>query len=348
MLLFSPSAQEYPIPATEFEKQVFDFCHKWKKGQAYFHFMTSGSTGSPKPIQISREAMAASAKMTGEWLHLEPNDVALLCLPIHYIAGSMVLVRALELNLQLLLIEPCTNPLKDLPPISIQLASFVPNQWYAILNDGIDLPTYFSKAKGVLIGGAALNPTMITQSANFHFPTFVTYGMTETVSHVAYQRLSPTPSSCYKILPAIDFEVGINNCARFKGVVTDQQWVQTNDIVEQIDSCHFKVLGRVDRVINSAGRKIQAEKVEQEVAALFSERTIFVSGVPNEVLGQIAVLFIEGLGLVDESLLYQKSLPALQSWEIPKQVVYLPKFETTESGKIDRLKSVALYLNSQK
>lgn len=347
MLLFSPSALEYPIPATEFEKQVFDFCQKWKKGQAHFHFMTSGSTGSPKPIQISREAMIASAKVTGEWLQLKPNDVALVCLPIHYIAGSMVLVRALELNLQLLLIEPCINPLKDLPPISIQLASFVPNQWYAILNDGIDLLSYFSKSKAVLLGGAALNLTIISQT-NFQFPIFATYGMTETVSHVAYQMLSPTPATCYKILPSIEFEVGINKCARFKGDVTGQQWVQTNDIVEQIDSCHFKVLGRADRVINSAGRKIQAEKVEQEIASLFSERSFFVSGVPNEVVGQKAVLFIEGLGLVDESLVNQKSLPALQSWEIPKQVVYLPKFETTESGKIDRLKSVALYLNKQK
>lgn len=348
MLLFSPSALEYPIPATEFEKQVFDFCQKWKKGQASFKFMTSGSTGSPKPIQISREAMIASAKATGEWLQLKPNDVALLCLPINYIAGSMVLVRALELNLQLLLIEPCTNPLKDLPPISIQLASFVPNQWYTFLNEGIDLPTYFSQAKGVLLGGAALNPKMITQTTHFQFPIYLTYGMTETVSHVAYQMLSPTFSYWYNILPAIDFEVGINNCARFKGAVTGQKWVQTNDIVEQIDSYNFKVLGRVDRVINSAGRKIQAEKVEQEIASLFSERSIFINGLPNEVLGQKAVLFIEGLDLVDERLVSQKSLPALQSWEIPKQVVYLPKFETTESGKIDRLKSVALYLNSQK
>lgn len=346
MILFSPSAQEYPIPATEFEKQVFDFCQKWKKGKANFQFMTSGSTGSPKAIQISREAMIASAKMTGEWLQIKPNDVALVCLPIHYIAGSMVLVRALELNLQLIVVEPCTNPFKDLPPISIQIASFVPNQWHSILKDGIDLPSYFSKAKGVLLGGAALNPTMVTQTTNFQFPIYATYGMTETVSHVAHQMLSPTFSYCYKILPAVEFEIGINNCARFKGVVTGQQWVQTNDIVELIDSNYFKVLGRVDRVINSAGHKIQAEKVEHEIASLFSERSIFISGVPDEVLGQKAVLFIEGLGMVNESLMNQKSLPALMSWEIPKQVVYLSKFETTQSGKIDRLKSVDLYLNS--
>lgn len=345
MQLFSPLASDYPPPASEFERQVFDFCQKWKDGQSHFEFMTSGSTGVPKPILISRKAMIASANMTGQWLKLVPNDHALLCLPINYIAGAMVLVRALVLKLNLILVEPSANPLRDLSPISIQLASFVPNQWYTLIKEGVDLSSYFSNSKGVLLGGAGLSPWLLEQTSAMQFPVYMTYGMTETVSHVAFRSLSMEPTHCFELLPSIEFEVSANSCACFKGEVTHSNWIETNDIVELVDLKHFKLLGRADRVINSAGRKIQAEHVEQQLEVLFAVRSFFVSSLPDESLGQKAVLFVEGLEPVNEQLF---RLTSLESWEIPKQVVYLSKFETTASGKMDRLKSVALYLNSQK
>ncbi len=345
MQLFSPLASDYPQPASEFERQVFDFCQKWKDGQSHFEFMTSGSTGLPKPILISREAIIASANMTGQWLELKPNDLALLCLPVNYIAGAMVLVRALVFKLNLILVDPSVNPLKDLAPISIQLASFVPNQWYTLLKEGVDLNNYFVNSKGVLLGGAGLSPWLLDQTSAMQFPVYLTYGMTETVSHVAFRSLSLQQTNCFELLPSIEFKVNANSCACFKGDVTNSKWVETNDIVERIDVNHFILLGRADRVINSAGRKIQAEQVEQKLGVLITDRSFFVSSLPDESLGQKAVLFVEGLELIDEQ---RFRLTSLESWEIPKQVVYLPKFETTASGKMDRLKSVALYLNAQK
>lgn len=345
MQLFSPLASKYPQPSSEFERQVFDFCQKWKDGQTHFEFMTSGSTGVPKPILISREAMIASANMTGQWLKLTPNDHALLCLPVNYIAGAMVLVRALVLKLNLILVEPSINPLKDFSPISIQLASFVPNQWYTLIKEGVDLSSYFSNSKGVLLGGAGLSPWLLDQTSSMQFPVYLTYGMTETVSHVAFQSLSLVRTDCFELLPSIEFEVSANSCACFKGDVTQSKWIETKDIVELVDFNQFKLIGRTDRVINSAGRKIQAEKVERELFGLIPERLFFIGNLPDESLGQKVVLFVEGVAKIDESVLRSTSL---ESWEIPKQVVYLPKFETTASGKMDRLKSVALYLNSQK
>lgn len=345
MLLFSPLALDYPTPASDFERQVFDFCQKWKDGVTHFEFMTSGSTGSPKPILIPREAMIASARLTGDWLRLHPKDVALLCLPVHYIAGAMVLVRALELDLSLVLVEPSVNPLQGISPLSIQLASFVPNQWHAMLKDKLDLAAFFSNAKGVLLGGSGLSPLLVDQTTEFKFPIFLTYGMTETVSHVAFQQLSPRYSTYFNWLPGVLHQVGENGCVSIKSDATSQQWVQTNDIIEPIDDSHFSLLGRVDRVINSAGRKIQAENVEKELGNLFPDRSFFVGSLPDDALGQKAVLFIEGSTVIDE---HSFRVPSLESWEIPKEVIYLSKFETTSSGKMDRLKSVALYLNAQK
>ncbi len=345
MLLFSPHAPDYPTPASDFERQVFDFCQKWKDGVTHFEFMTSGSTGLPKSILIPREAMIASARLTGDWLHLHPNDVALLCLPVHYIAGAMVLVRALELELSLVLVEPNVNPLLGITPFSIQLASFVPNQWHAMLKDKLDLAAFFSNAKGVLLGGASLSPSLLAQTTEFKFPVYLTFGMTETVSHVAFQQLSPTYSPHFSWLPGVAHQVGEHGCVSIKSDATSQQWIQTNDLIEPIDATCFSLLGRVDRVINSAGRKIQAEKVEKELGYLFPDRSFFIGSIPDDSLGQKAVLFVEGSAVIDERSL---RLPTLESWEIPKDVIYLSKFETTGSGKMDRHKSVALYLNAQK
>jgi O-succinylbenzoic acid--CoA ligase len=348
MLLFSPHSLEYPQPTSDFQSKVFDFCKLWSNGQAAFQFMTSGSTGEPKPILLTREAMIASANTTGEWLKLEPNDVALLCLPVDYIAGAMVVVRAMILKLQICMVEPSLNPLLNLKPISIQLASFVPNQWHAMLQEKIDFDAYFSKAKAVLLGGADISPWILSQTSSLNFPVYLTYGMTETVSHVAFRSITAPQTTCFSLLPNIDFSTNEQSCAKFKGKITAESWVQTNDLVEQIDSKHFNLLGRADRVINSAGRKIHAEKIEKEIGRLLHDRLFFIGSIPDPSLGQKAILFIEGHEQIDENMLNLSHFPSLSSWELPKQVVYLSTFERTSSGKMDQQKSVDLYLKSQK
>ncbi len=346
MLLFSPLSDEIPQPSTDFEREVLEFCHQWNSGQEQFLFHTSGSTGNPKPIYVQRDAMIASAKATGAWLHLEQNDVVLACLPIHYIAGAMVLVRALVLDLRVCVVNPSVNPLLDLPPVSIQLASFVPNQWHAILESSVDLNSYFNDSKGILLGGAALSESLLKQSQALAFPIFETYGMTETVSHVAFKKLS---ERYFHFLNSIEFGVDARSCLRLNGLVTNNEWIQTNDIVLLHDSQEFEFLGRFDRVINSAGRKIHPEKLEQFIARQMNgELDFFIDSLPDSQLGQMVCLFYRGkFSLKEQYALEVAMRENFESWELPKQIIQLANFQFTATGKIDRLNSVALYLKSQ-
>jgi O-succinylbenzoic acid--CoA ligase len=345
MQLFSPLIDELVEPSSEFERQVQTFCAAWKSGQSSFLFHTSGSTGEPKPIWVNRPAMVASALATGNWLNLKPNDVALACLPVQYIAGAMVLVRAMVLDLRVCLVEPSVNPLENLAPISIQLASFVPNQWHAILNSHSKLSSFFSEAKGILLGGATLSEELRNQSVGLSYPIYETYGMTETVSHVAYKSLGET---YFKAFDSIQLQVDQRDCLKINGLVTGNEWIQTNDVVRFHDSSSFELVGRIDRVINSAGRKIHPEPMEKFISSQdFQPRAYFLDAIPDTVLGQQLCLFYTGeWSQVDQENLRQALRNQFDSWQLPKQFIQLPNFQFTSSGKIDRLKSVALYLKS--
>ena len=259
MQVFSPLSDQLFVPSSDFEREVLAFCKLWKSGQTSFLFHTSGSTGTPKPIWVSRDAMEASALSTDDWLQLKPNDVVLACLPVQYIAGAMLLVRALVLDLKVCLISPTVNPLEGLTPISIQLASFVPNQWHAILESGIDLSVFFSGTKGILLGGAALSDALKTRSMAYPFPIYETYGMTETVSHIAYRTISDL---FFRTLGKVEIGLDERKCLKIKGLMTGNSWVQTNDIASIEDESRFEIKGRYDRVINSEGRKITFEGIE--------------------------------------------------------------------------------------
>lgn len=343
MQLFSPLSEELFVPCSEFEQAVLDFCKQWKSGQKSFLFHTSGSTGIPKPIWVERKSMEASARTTGNWLQLRPNDVALACLPVQYIAGAMVIVRAMVLDLQVCLVEPSSNPFKDLAPLDIHLASFVPNQWHCMLQDGTDLVPFFQHAKGVLLGGSSLSVELVNKSLGYQFPIFETYGMTETVSHIAYK---PLGHSYFQTFDSIEIGMDDRDCLRINGMVTENNWIQTNDIVNILSNDTFELFGRFDRVINSAGRKVHPEKLEKFIAKQKSKpEDFFIDALPDEQFGQQVTLFYVGdFGVDDQHQLAVDLRTKFESWEIPKQYIQLPTFQFTSSGKIDRLKSVALHL----
>ena len=344
MLVFSPSQHLLPIPQTEFEKQVLDFCAAWKDGQKEFTFHTSGSTGPPKPIKVHRKTMEASAQMTATWLNLKSGDTALLCLPMHYIAGAMVVVRALVLDLQVIVVEPSTHPLDEVD-ISIALASFVPNQWFQLLKNPAKIQSIFGHSKGILIGGAGIDVDLALRTSDFKLPIFLTYGMTETVSHVAFQKIDKE-NQTFTVLPGIEIKQDEANCLAICGPVTNSMWVQTRDVVSISDTNHFDWLGRLDRVINSAGKKIQAERVENALMGIIPDR-YFVVGIPDHEFGQKVVVFIASssntLTLQTITSFLQRKI---ESWEMPKEIIYVPEFFETSSGKIDQLKTVTLHLNS--
>ena len=342
MPIFSPFSSEIFIPNTRFEQEVFDFCFEWNQGKAEFLFHTSGSTGIPKQIQISRQQLIYSAEMTGLWLDLKPNDVALLSLPVHYIAGAMVLVRALVLNLKVLLVEPVQNPLVNLPHLKIHVASFVPTQWKTILSSNSPFSDLFSEAKGILIGGSSVTKSLEQLSLQTKLPVFHTYGMTETVSHIAFRTFE---NDYFEVFPEVEIKVNSTDCLCIKSPVTMNKWLETHDLTLLSSKSHFKIIGRKDRIINSGGRKIIPEKIEELCIQFFSslgiEIALFMVGLPDDFWGEKTCLLIESESIQNhEFSLIQFLKMNLEDWEIPKEFIYLKSFKKTPSGKIDRLKTV--------
>ena len=353
MLVFNPHNANYPEPINSFQREVFDFCEQWKLGKNEFLFHTSGSTGKPKPIYLSRLSMIESAKMTKHWLNLHEGDNVLLCLPVEYIAGAMMLVRALVLKLNLVIIEPSQNPLEGITnPVNIHLASFVTTQWSTILQSSRNLFSIFSEVKGILIGGSELTPSLELQTRDIHLPIFQTYGMTETSSHIAFRPVS-REANFYQCFPQVKIRINHESCLCINSPSTLNQWVETNDVAELVNDKQFRIVGRKDFIINSGGRKINPERIEKYCLAFFTLNSylfkIFAWGLKDDFYGQKLVLFIESkeeiyfkLQLVD----YLKS--NLESWEVPKQIIVLPEFLYTKSGKIDRPNTLTLYLNNLK
>ncbi len=356
MLLFSPCSASFPSAENDFQKEVFDFCNAWKAGKEEFIFSTSGSTGKPKSISIHREKMIYSANLTSNWLNLKKNDIALLCLPIQYIAGAMVLVRALVLDLKVAIIEPKQNPIEELvnAGINVDVASFVPTQWAQMIQFPAELDHIFKASKGVLLGGAGLDSQLEKKTSAFAFPVFHTYAMTETVSHIAYRRINiHSQPSIYEVFPGILIDKNENSCLKIQSFLTDHQWLETNDLVEIISEKSFQLLGRADFVINSGGFKIQPIKVETLCQDFFSDKNLscdlFLFGIEDAFYGQKAVLFVnQELAQVYFTELKNYLANHLDSKEIPKECIFVPNFQINSNGKIDRIKTVNLYFNNQK
>ena len=351
MLVFNPHNANYPEPVNSFQEEVFDFCRQWKLGKNEFLFHTSGSTGKPKPIYLSRLSMIESANMTMDWLHLQEGDNVLLCLPIEYIAGAMMLVRALVLKLNIVLVEPSQNPLEEITkPINIHLASFVTTQWSTILQSNPNLFTFFSEGKGILIGGSELTSSVELLTKEIQLPIFQTYGMTETSSHIAFRQIS-SEDAIYQCLKGVQIKLNDQGCLCIHSPSTLNQWIETNDVAELIHVNQFSILGRNDFAINSGGRKIHPEIIEKCCHSFFAQHSItcktFAYGLDDDFYGQKLVLFIETIDELNIHLQLIEYLKLnLESWEVPKQFIVLPEFLYTKTGKIDRPNTLTLYLNN--
>ncbi|MEO1050118.1 MAG: AMP-binding protein [Bacteroidota bacterium] len=341
------------IPAADdqFERDTLTFCHQWLNGQNTFTIHTSGSTGKPKPINISRKQMELSARLTGEALQLAPDYNALVCLNTAYIAGQMMLVRCFTLGLNPFVVTPSATPLTQLPKgISIDFTAFVPYQMQQMLGDS-DLSNRLDKLKGIIIGGAPIGLSLLQRLENMQAPVYATYGMTETVSHIALRRLNGTDKSPYfKTQPGVTISTDERGCLTIQSELTNGQLLITNDLVKLVSSDQFEWLGRIDNVINSGGVKIQVEQVELKAGKALLTMNVpnrfLIIGVPDEQLGEKVVMVIEGTPLENEqqSKLESKLEEVLSKYEQPKVIHYLPEFVETETGKVKRQETLAAVL----
>jgi O-succinylbenzoic acid--CoA ligase len=337
---------------SDYERRVLDFCQHWLSGQETFTIQTSGSTGQPKTILLTRAQMVTSAHWTGQALGLAPGDRALVCLSVTYIAGMMMLVRGFELGLHLTVIEPVSRPLAPFVPAeAFDFTAMVPLQLHATLHGHVHERTILDGMKAVLIGGAPVSLALEEQLQRVQAPLYHTYGMTETVSHIALRRLNG-PQRSDRFVPFAEVRLGLDarGGLTITSALTRGETLYTNDLVEFHTDGSFRWLGRIDNVINSGGVKVHIEQVERVLEAyllhyqggVYAERRFFVGPFPHPRLGHAIVAVIEGEPCGDDlapafaTALRAALQPALTPYEIPRQVFFVPQLLETRTGKIDR------------
>lgn len=312
-----------------FEQAVGDFLTDWLNDHEEVQVRTSGTTGTPKLLSIKKQRMVNSAIATGDFFKTSVGDSALNCLSANYIAGKMMLVRAMVLGLELDLVEPSSNPLEFVGK-NYDFCAMVPLQVYHSI-DKLNL------IKTLIIGGAPV-PNELFQKLQFvDTKVFTTYGMTETITHIAAKKLNHFLSSkevsknYYELLPNVSISTDKRNCLIIDANQLNDEQVVTNDIVKIISPTQFEWMGRYDNVINSGGVKLFPEQIEMKLAKALPQE-FFISSVKSKELGEKLILIIEGKKVDIPS----STFAPLDAYEIPKEIYFVSKFERTKNGKLLR------------
>lgn len=303
---------------------------------------TSGSTGDPKVIKIDRSQIEASVFMTKNALELKPNMNALICLDPKYIASIIMAARCIILDMNMIIVEPSSNPLKSIDPsLHIDFASFVPIQIDRMVEDGAT--SRMESIDKILIGGAPLNDRLKKSLKHLNTDIFLTYGMTETVSHVALMKMGHQHMDAhYTLLEGIKMKKQDNGCLAIAGAVTNQKLINTNDLVEIINDSQFSWLGRLDNIINTGGIKIIPETIEFRLKDWINNpmtnSEFIISSIPDSRLGQKIVLITEGEPIGDDefSVIQAYIKNEFSPFHIPRNAYAVQHFIRTDSGKIVR------------
>ena len=293
---------------------------EWFNDQDYTTLTTSGTTGTPKLIKIKKDAMVQSAIASEKYFNIPGQARALHCLPVQYIAGKMMFIRAILLGWDLTYVAPNSSPLSNFNT-RFNFVAMVPLQVENSLEKLHLIDT-------IIIGGAKVNTTLRQKLLGFKTKIYETYGMTETVTHIAAKLIS---EESFSALPNVEFFIDDRNCLGIHAPRVSDEDIQTNDIVSLNTKTSFKWLGRVDNVINSGGIKLFPEKIEEKLEPYINKR-FFVGGIPDEKLGMKLVLIIEG----ENYSLDLKKIPTLSKFEIPKEIHFILQFLETDTSKIKR------------
>lgn len=310
--------------------ELAQFLATWFSPCPWMTLHTSGSTGKPKEIHASKDAMRASAHLSCQALEMQPGDTALLCLPLRYIAGQMMVVRALIGNLNLLIEEPSSTPLGQR---QANLVSLVPMQAITTLQQP-DGAAQLNRMGTILLGGGFIPAALEEALQPLSCRVFATYGMTETLSHIALRPLNGTGRSAwYRPLPGISLQQTREGTLSITAPHLGIAEMATHDRAElRPDGC-FRILGRLDTVINSGGIKIQAEELEtrlQQATGL----AILARPLPHPVLGECIELLWEGRP-EDEPRL-RRACEVLPRYYRPHSVQRVDTLPRTLSGKLIR------------
>lgn len=292
---------------------------------------TSGSTGTPKTIQLSKQAMLESAKMTTSFFKLEQSDVAVLCLPVKYIAGKMMIVRALLAGLNLVIIEPAGTPyFTGLG--KIDFCAMVPMQAANLLEQN-----NWPNCKTLILGGAETNHRLAEKLCGVETRVYETYGMAETYSHIAIKRINgEIPETNFTALPGIHISEDKRSCLQIEAPYLGEK-VVTNDCVDLLSKNKFRWIGRFDSIINSGGIKIQSETLENQIQKI-TQIPSAVIGMPDALLTEKVVLVLETDKTIDVAEMLAKLSIEIDKKRLPKSIYAVKAFPRNESFKIDRMK----------
>ena len=342
-----------------------DFFSEWNNDSDRVLVHTSGSTGKPKPMMVEKKRMLNSARITCDFLGLKPGDSALLCMSLDYIAGKMVVVRSIERHLHLISVSPSGHPLKniDLKDVNgkdvngeITFAAMVPMQVYNTLQVPEERER-LTHIRHLIIGGGAIDASLEKelQVLPGNIAIWSTYGMTETLSHIALRRINGAEASeWYQPFDSVKISQTDEGCLVIDAPLVCAETLVTNDIVEiesyiynKEEKLRFRIKGRKDNVICSGGIKIQIEEVEALLKPHL-EKPFMIAKKKDEKFGEIAVLLTEDEDLKKveatiRRLLSGKSDDSNKSSEskshkywIPREFRYVEHLPLTETGKPKR------------
>lgn len=331
LLLLARTYQEQGEP---FEQEIGKFITEWFDERPFAEVHTSGSTGTPKMIQIKKEFMRNSAEATGNFFKLPEKSTALLCLPATYIAGKLMLVRAMVLGWHLDSVEPKSNPL-DRVLKRYDFCAMTPFQF----DNSLGRMHLINK---LIVGGGALSLHLKKLAQDLDTEVYETYGMTETVTHIAARRINSAKNEGeippFKVMRNVTVTQDDRGCLVINAPKVSDEAIVTNDIVELLTYKKFVWKGRIDHVINSGGIKIYPEEVERKLQEIILKR-FFITSLPDDALGEKVILFVE-VDFSEEALEALTSeinqLKSLGKYEKPKKIYFVEKFEETHTGKIHR------------
>jgi O-succinylbenzoic acid--CoA ligase len=325
--------QLHTIGQPQILPKVLSLLKNWDSNEDFL-FHSSGTTGQPKPIWFTKAQLVSSANATIAALNLNPNEHILLCIDPSFVGGAMMLIRALVLGCEITVIEPSSNLWESIPKEHpFTFASFVPLQ---LLHPSFDT-TKFNNISKVLIGGAAIPVLAMQRLEECSNEVYHTYGMTETLSHVALKKVADKRG----YTPLKNYHIRLNEaqCICVKVPFLDNEII-THDVAEmEADGC-FQILGRSDFIINSGGVKIAPEVIEKCIEKWQIESNnlalglYIVGGKQDAKLGEEVVLITEklwGPKLFGELQTYLKN--ELHKYQVPKECIQIFPFLQTTTGK---------------
>ena len=310
----------------EFEIITGKFILNWFNSDSFITVTTSGTTGSPKKIQIEKQAMVFSALSTAEFFELKAGNLVLNCLSTNYIAGKMMLIRSFVLGFEMDFVAPTSNPVENNTKV-YDFVAMVPLQVENSINELINV-------RKLIIGGTKINQNLRSQLLDLPTLVYETYGMTETITHIAVKKIS---DNYFSVLPNVTISTDDRNCLVIDVPRISNAKIITNDVVNIIDNSEFELLGRIDNVINSAGVKLFPEQIEIKLGNKIQTR-FFVIGIPDDQYGEKLALVVEGNSISFDDDFFNDLLP----YEKPKFIYFVPDFLETESGKIKRKETLNL------